>query len=350
MDRESALIKGLENKKKAYYAMCRASLVLFASAFLSRVANYFIVMYSPSIVSDMQAITVAFLTFFGVGKAAAFSAARMLFSSAAVYSLTDMAITMFMLALPAYIFSKCVRLEQEECFNVKGKIVKGLVFAFCLVQLLTVTVSVFSQNLMEFILPGIYDYDFSYAQLGDGFDVFAFVMEIISACIVVGVVEELVFRGVLLSYLRRYGTVFAVVASSVTFGIAHSSPVQSVYAFVFGIMAAFFTVITGNLKTAIMLHALNNAVMVVLQHLPLIVGQDNFDVMYLVYMAVVFAFAFAGLYMLVKKGGYAELFFEKSDGHDKTLAVKAGIREIITFPVALYIVFYAATYIFSVLG
>jgi membrane protease YdiL (CAAX protease family) len=47
--------------------------------------------------------------------------------------------------------------------------------------------------------------------------------------------EEFVFRGVFLSYLKKYGIAFGVVASSILFGFAHSDPVQATFAFGFGL-------------------------------------------------------------------------------------------------------------------
>lgn len=340
----------MKNKKKAYFAMCRVSLILFVFALASYAVNTLFGYITLNYTAELQAFAVRIITFFGVSRASAFAAARMLFSSAALYSLVDVIITLVTLVLPAYIFAKYTRLDSEECFEVKGKMLKGAVFAFCLVQLLTVTVNIFSQGFIDFLLPGVGDADFSNPLLGSEFDIFAFVMEIVAVCVFVPVAEEMVFRGVVLSYLRKYGTAFAVAASSVAFGIAHADPVQSVYALVFGIMAAFFTVVTGNLKTAIVFHGINNLVMVLSEHIPLLVGQDNYDLIHLVYITVVFALAFVGLYMLVKKDGYARAFFEESDRHDEKLAVRAGMGEIVAFPLVVYILFYAVRYIVSVLG
>ena len=350
MDRETALAEGIKNKKKAYFAMCRVSLVLFVIAFASYAVSRLFGYITVNCTAELQTFAVRIITFFGVPATSAFAAARMLFSSSALYSLVDVISTLVTLVLPAYVFAKSTHLSPEESFEVKGKVLKGAVFAFCLVQLFTVTVNLFSQGFVDFLLPGIGDADFSNPLLGGEFDVFAFIMEVVAVCIFVPAAEEMVFRGVLLSYLRRYGTVFAVAASSVAFGIAHAEPVQSVYALVFGIMASFFTVVTGNLKTAILFHFANNFVMVLSEHMPLVVGQDNFDIIYTVYITVVLAFAFVGLYMLVKRGGYAEEFFEKSDRHDEKLAVKAGMSEIVAFPLVVYILFYAVRYIVTVLG
>ncbi len=350
MDRDEVLLNSLENKKKAYFAMCAVSVLLFVFVFLSDVFSRALSHLLLESVAEVQAALVNIFCFFGAGKTTALMAAKMLLSSAAFSAFVDVLASIVTLVIPGVLFSKAAKLTADECFNIKGRIVKGFVFAFCLVQLFTLTANMFSQSVLDFVLPSNPDLNYSYAEMSDSFDVFGFIMEFVGACVFVPVVEELVFRGILLSYLRRYGNIFGVVASALAFGIAHSSPTQSIYAFVFGVMSAFFVVITGNLKTGVLLHALNNTIMVLSSHLPALIGDETFDIIYCIFMAAVLFISLAGVYMLARKGGYADEFFEKSEGHDSTLVIKPGIKEMLVVPVAAYVILYVVRYLATVFG
>jgi len=72
------------------------------------------------------------------------------------------------------------------------------------------------------------------------------------------VIEELVFRGIILHNLKKYGAVVAVLASALCFSLFHMNPAQLVYQFILGIVFAIVVLKTGNLVLAMLLHFLNN--------------------------------------------------------------------------------------------
>lgn len=73
------------------------------------------------------------------------------------------------------------------------------------------------------------------------------------------VAEELVFRGIALRSLEKYGKVFAIVVSSVLFGCFHSNLIQGLFATLIGIILAYLT-LEYSIKWAILLHIINNLV------------------------------------------------------------------------------------------
>jgi uncharacterized protein len=80
------------------------------------------------------------------------------------------------------------------------------------------------------------------------------------------ITEELVFRGVLLRALQpRLGTVAAIFISAAVFGLYHVwPPAQMLSTFALGIVLAFVTLRARSIVPAIIIHALNNTVAVVL--------------------------------------------------------------------------------------
>lgn len=74
------------------------------------------------------------------------------------------------------------------------------------------------------------------------------------------IVEEYVFRKLIVDRTVRYGQVVAVVVSGLMFGLFHGNLNQFAYATVIGMFLAFLYVKTGNLKITISLHMLFNFV------------------------------------------------------------------------------------------
>lgn len=72
--------------------------------------------------------------------------------------------------------------------------------------------------------------------------------------IAIPILEELIFRGVVLSRLYRYGESFALITSAGLFCIFHNSLSQVVYSFGIGLIFAYVTIITGQIRIAILLH------------------------------------------------------------------------------------------------
>lgn len=84
------------------------------------------------------------------------------------------------------------------------------------------------------------------------------IMNFVCAGLMAPLVEEFVFRGVIMQPLRRYGDVFAVFVTAALFALAHGSPISIIFAFVAGVSIGFAVVYTRSLWVGIIIHALNN--------------------------------------------------------------------------------------------
>lgn len=71
--------------------------------------------------------------------------------------------------------------------------------------------------------------------------------------------EEAVFRGVLMQSLRRFGDGFALIMSAALFGLYHLNFIQMPFAFLLGIGLGYFTLRTGSLWCAVLIHLFNNS-------------------------------------------------------------------------------------------
>jgi sodium transport system permease protein len=72
--------------------------------------------------------------------------------------------------------------------------------------------------------------------------------------------EELFFRGLVLSGLRRLGPWQAILACALLFGLAHSSVYRLVPTFFIGLLLSWLVWKTGSIWTSIVAHALNNGI------------------------------------------------------------------------------------------
>lgn len=81
---------------------------------------------------------------------------------------------------------------------------------------------------------------------------------IIFMVILAPIIEEMVFRKVLIDRTVRYGQGIAILLSGFMFGLFHGNLNQFVYAFGIGCFFAFIYVKTGNIKYSIIMHAIIN--------------------------------------------------------------------------------------------
>lgn len=95
----------------------------------------------------------------------------------------------------------------------------------------------------------------------DSFELF--VLELFSTAILVPVMEEFAFRGVLFSALKKYGMGFAIVGSALIFALVHLDFANVVFAFIAGLVFGFLYAKTRNLWVTIAIHMLNNGIAVI---------------------------------------------------------------------------------------
>lgn len=85
-------------------------------------------------------------------------------------------------------------------------------------------------------------------------------VDVITACAIAPVLEELLFRGVILQgFVQRYGGRRAIWLSALLFGAAHANVHQFLGTLPFGLLAGWLVLRTGSLWPAMAAHALFNA-------------------------------------------------------------------------------------------
>lgn len=117
--------------------------------------------------------------------------------------------------------------------------------------------SIILNNFMGFIR--ITDYSASYAKAEQMFYTGQLLLELFSLGIVIPVVEELLYRGIVYGRMRDWhGVRFAAVASALLFGIIHMNLAQFAYASIFGLLLAYYAQKAESVWGAIFLHMAAN--------------------------------------------------------------------------------------------
>ena len=99
-------------------------------------------------------------------------------------------------------------------------------------------------------------------------------LQIISVVIIVPVLEELLFRGIVYKRLRGYLKVnIAIIISALIFGVFHMNVVQGLYAFVIGLLVAFVYEKYKTIWAPIIFHVSANGVSIFLTE---VIGEQSF--------------------------------------------------------------------------
>ncbi len=90
----------------------------------------------------------------------------------------------------------------------------------------------------------------------------AWVIAILRGCLIVPIFEEVLFRGLLLSWLNRHMHFrFALLVQAVLFAAMHVYPFALPYAFLFGIATGYVRRTTGSTVNTILMHVVNNLIL-----------------------------------------------------------------------------------------
>lgn len=134
-------------------------------------------------------------------------------------------------------------------------------------------------------------------------------------------VEEIMFRGVVLQSMRRFGDGFAVFFSALLFGLYHGNFIQMVFAFVCGLALGYVVVRTNSLLPGLLIHFINNAVSLAVELTNRFYGADLANQLDSIVSIVLVA---AGLLALLVLALTHRLTGEKKDARQLPLSERVG--------------------------
>lgn len=109
------------------------------------------------------------------------------------------------------------------------------------------------------LFPNI-NFDQSGLEAFSGNDWISLLMSFLALACIAPIFEEIAFRGLCLHVFAKYGTRFAIIASSMLFSLLHGNVIQSLFAFGLGILLALLTLKAKSIIPATIIHFANNSI------------------------------------------------------------------------------------------
>lgn len=160
------------------------------------------------------------------------------------------------LILPIYIYIYRSKIDRDYMTG-KISILKATIMALGCGGISTIWMMILGQ--LAELSPKIND---MFNDFGDSWDEMLdtnYIWILLSVVVLGPIIEELIFRGILINILKKpFGKITAVVLQGIFFGLWHRDPVQIVYTAIFGIFLGVVYLRTNKIKYPIYMHILNN--------------------------------------------------------------------------------------------
>ena len=106
-------------------------------------------------------------------------------------------------------------------------------------------------------------------------------LAVLTAALLPALFEELLFRGVVLQSLRRFGDLFALGVTSILFSLLHRNLVQIPNALITGMVLGYMVLRTGSVRASIFCHFVNNLLPIILQAFSPYLPDSAFNLLFL---------------------------------------------------------------------
>ena len=164
---------------------------------------------------------------------------------------------------------------------------------------------------------------------------FGFMLALISTVIVPALVEEFACRGLMLGLLKKYGEGFAIIASSLLFGLMHGNFEQMPFAFLVGLVLGFITVKSGTIVIAMAVHAFNNFISIAFEYLLSSVPKNIQNIGYLIFLICCLLLGIIAIFIL---NGNDKGIYELKSSKMKTSDSKKFVWFFTSIPILIYTV------------
>ena len=231
---------------------------------------------------------------FGIGSAEAVEIAN----NPAIQQLLQVIISTLMFTVPFIVAVKVIGMNVGEVVDFsapeKATVLPFFLFGIGFCAFANIAVSFAGSFFSGF---GI-DYSVDFGKNPRGF--LGFLLSVFATVAIPALVEEFACRGVVLGLLKRYGEGFAIIVSSIIFGVMHGNFEQMPFAFLVGIILGFIYVKTKSIWVCVAVHAANNLVSVLFSYAT--ISDKVLNLIYTIYLMACMLSAVAGVFMLSHKG------------------------------------------------
>ncbi len=131
-------------------------------------------------------------------------------------------------------------------------------------------------------------------------------------CLFAPVAEEILFRGLILRDMERYGKKFAIFTSAFLFGIFHGNLIQTPYAFLVGLVLGYVAM-EYHILWAMVLHMVNNLLLA--DTLGRLVGSLSVLAQQIIYAVIIWCFGIGAVVILIIKRKAVADYFRQGKMH-----------------------------------
>lgn len=163
--------------------------------------------------------------------------------------------------------------------------------------------------------------------------VLGIIMNLAAVALTPALVEEFLFRGVILGSLRKFGDSLAVFLSALMFGLCHSNITQSPFAFILGLVFGYLTVYTNSILPSMLIHMLNNLYST---GLTIIYNNCNSTVYFIIYVSVTCLIVLAGVISFIYLIKNNHHFGTLEKANDDVLSFKEKIKTVFSSLMLLF--------------
>ena len=257
---------------------------------------------SLSVIGFLWSFVYLFVTkrFFGMS----YNDAVKLLDNPAMQQVLQIILSCLMFLIPFTIGAKCLKIKISNLimFNKakKGTFLPFLLFGigFCsFSNVATSYASGYISSFLEFLgINAEYSVDFGATPEG----IFGFLLSFITTAIVPALVEEFACRGIVLGMLKKYGEGFAIISSSIIFGVMHGNFEQIPFATLVGFILGYIYVKTKSIWVCVAVHCINNAISVIFTYLSGVISVNTQNLLYIIYLIISMLAAIVGVLLFAK--------------------------------------------------
>jgi len=208
-------------------------------------------------------------------------------------------------------------------YSIKGTILfldANIIFSAIATIFLAVFINVFE------IIPSSPDFSVSYQQLS------AVVFYLLYAVVVAPIVEEILFRGLILRSLQNFGNIFAIIVSSLLFGLWHGNFEQAIPILCSSVLFGIISIRSNSIIPCIIAHSLNNIIIAALDYADTSLPTSMTEA---INTSIFFFLMLAGIIILI----FSLSSLKVSDFNHSSLSYKQRFAAVCSAPAIIMILF-----------
>lgn len=221
------------------------------------------------------------------------------FASELVFYLTNLISNTICVLVPFFVFVLLCRIPMRIAFPLRRTSASLPAFGVAIALGVSV-IGGFGSSVIQSVL-GLFGVQ---AQLSSGLSMptqfSAILVYVLYVVLISPLVEEVVFRGIILNSMRRFGDSFALLVSALLFALFHGNLIQAPNAFLMGLVIGYFVLCTGSLWTGVLIHMVNNALVLLWNSLSLVIPPSWYALFQLVIVAVYLVVGIVSFLTLVR--------------------------------------------------